>query len=302
MIPTTGADPHSWRDPLTAVHTHPNPPTQRHGGVVMARLNVEGDKSIYYEHHAGTGRPVVLVHGWGMSARVWDTVLPALLDAGHPVVALDHRACGSSDKDFEDTSIAAIAADVVALIDHLSLDHPVINGWSLGGAVVAEVAGKLGDQLGGLVLTCGATPRYVQDDDYPHGGTIEALDATMAALAVDRAGFLAGLSAGVCHADVGQPVIDWMWQIFMQASPRADFALRDLGNVDHRAVLPDGDCTGTGDRRRARRHRALRHLPGRRRAPARTATSSSSRGAGTPRSSRRTPATARSSCASPAPI
>ena len=137
----------------------------------MAMLNVDGDKAIYYEHHAGSGRPVVLVHGWGMSCRVWDTVLPALLDAGHRVVSLDHRACGSSDKDFEDTSIAAIAADVVALVDHLSLDHPVINGWSLGGAVVAEVAGKLGDHLGGLVLTCGATPRYVQDVDYPHGGT-----------------------------------------------------------------------------------------------------------------------------------
>ena len=204
----------------------------------MARLTVDADRSIYYEHHSGSKRPVMLVHGWGMSCRVWDTVLPALLGADHEVVALDHRACGSSDKDFADTSIAAIAADVVALVEHLSLDRPVLNGWSLGGAVVAEAAGKLGDQLGGLVLTGGATPRYVQDDDYPHGGTVEALDQTMAMLGADRAGFLAGLSAGVCHADVGQPVIDWMWQIFMQASPRADAALRDLGNVDHRKLLP----------------------------------------------------------------
>lgn len=201
-------------------------------------LNVDGQRSIYYEHYEGAGRPVVLVHGWGMSCRVWDTVLPALLDAGHEVASLDHRACGASDKDFEDTSIAAIAADVVALIDHLSLDHPVVNGWSLGGTVAAEVAGKLDDQLGGLVLTGGATPRYVQDVDYPHGGTIDDLAATMAVLSADRAGFLAGLAAGVCHADVGQPVIDWMWQIFMQAGPRADYALRDLGNIDHRALLP----------------------------------------------------------------
>ena len=204
----------------------------------MATLTVDGDKSIYYEHYTGAGRPVVLVHGWGMSCRVWDTVLPALLDAGHEVVSFDHRGCGSSDKDVPDTSIAAIAADVVALVDHLGLDHPVLNGWSLGGAVVAEAAGKLGDRLGGLVLTCGATPRYVQDDDYPHGGTVADLDATIAALRADRATFLAGLSGGVCHADVGQAVVDWMWQIFMQAGPRADSALRDLGNIDHRALLP----------------------------------------------------------------
>lgn len=204
----------------------------------MARLSVENSKSIYYEHYAGAGRPVVLVHGWGMSCRVWDTVLPALLAAGHEVATLDHRACGSSDKDFEDTSIAATAADVVALVDHLSLERPVLNGWSLGGAVVVEAAGKLGDRLGGLVLTGGATPRYVQADDYPHGGTIDALDETMAMLGADRATFLAGLSAGVCHADVGERVIDWMWQIFMQTSPRADASLRDLGNIDHRQLLP----------------------------------------------------------------
>jgi len=204
----------------------------------MAMLNVDGDKAIYYERNAGRGRPIVLVHGWGMSCRVWDPVLPALLDAGHEVVSFDHRACGASDKDFADTSIAAIAADVVALIEHLSLEDPIVDGWSLGGAVAVEVAVKLGDQLGGLVLTGGATPRYVQDVDYPHGGTVDDLDATITALRADRATFLAGLAAGVCHADVGQPVIDWMWQIFMQASPRADEALRDLANVDQRGLLP----------------------------------------------------------------
>ena len=175
--------------------------------------------------------------------------------------------------------------------------------WSTAGRSAApsspRSAGKLGDQLGGLVLTCGATPRYVQDDDYPHGGTVEALDATMAALGADRAGFLAGLSAGVCHADVGQPVIDWMWQIFMQASPRADAALRDLGNVDHRALLPTIDAPalvigGTHDAivPFGIAEVAAELLP--------AAPSSSSRRAATPRSSRRTPATATSSCASPA--
>jgi pimeloyl-[acyl-carrier protein] methyl ester esterase len=204
----------------------------------MGRLAVGGDRAIYFEHYPGTGRPVVLVHGWGMSCRVWDTVLPALIDAGHEVASLDHRACGQSDKDFTDVSVASIAADVVALVAHLGLDRPVLNGWSLGGAVVAEAAGKLGDNLGGLVLTAGATPRYVQGDGYPYGGTPEILAQTIAALRADRATFLAGLSAGVCHANVGQPVIDWLWRIFMEAAPAADAALADLGNIDHRGLLP----------------------------------------------------------------
>jgi non-heme chloroperoxidase len=209
----------------------------------MATLKVDADKAIYYEHYAGSGddqsrRPVVLIHGWGMSCRVWDTVLPALFGAGHAVVTLDHRGCGMSDKDFADTSIAAIAADVVGLVDHLGLERPVVNGWSLGGAVAAEAAGKLGDRLGGLVLTCGATPRYVQDVDYPHGGTPADVEATVVALRADRPTFLANLSSAVCHADVGQAVVDWMWQIFMQTSPSADAALGSLAGLDHRALLP----------------------------------------------------------------
>lgn len=208
----------------------------------MGRLAVEGDRSIYFEHHAGEGRPVVLIHGWGMSCRVWDTVLPVLLDAGHEVAALDHRGCGSSDKDFAEISVPAIASDVLALVGHLSLAQPVLSGWSLGGAVAAEAAAKLGDELGGLVLTGGATPRYLQAEGYPYGGTQEILEETCAALRNDRPNFLAGLSAGVCHTAVGQPVIDWMWQIFMQAAPTADAALLDLGNVEHRELLKTIDA------------------------------------------------------------
>ena len=109
----------------------------------MAYLTVDGGRQIYYERYRGSGRPVVLVHGWGMSVRVWDTVLPALLGAGHEVVSLDHRACGRSDKDFDVISIDAIGSDVACLVDELGLEGVVLNGWSLGGAVVVDAAAKL---------------------------------------------------------------------------------------------------------------------------------------------------------------
>lgn len=71
-------------------------------------LATEQDRSIYFEHHAGEGRPVVLVHGWGACTRCWDTTAPALSAAGHEVVSLDLRACGRSDKDFDDVSILSL--------------------------------------------------------------------------------------------------------------------------------------------------------------------------------------------------
>jgi non-heme chloroperoxidase len=203
----------------------------------MAYLAVEGDRSIYYERYRGSARPVVLVHGWGMGARIWDTVLPPLLAAGHEVVVYDQRSCGRSDKDFADVSIDALGSDVVRLVDHLELLGVVVSGWSLGGAVAVDAVAKLGPSAAGLVLTGGATPKYTQGDGWEHGATSEQLDETLAALSLNRPVFLNGLSQAVCAADPGPVTVEWMWQMFMQTSPRADESLRDLGRVDQRDMM-----------------------------------------------------------------
>lgn len=207
----------------------------------MAFLEVEDGRHVYFEHHAGPGRPVVLVHGWAADAHCWDTTLSALQAAGHPVVTIEHRACGRSDKDFADTSIAAIASDVVALVEHLGLRQPVLNGWSLGGAVVTEAARRLGANLGGLVLTGGATPRYTAADGWPHGGTPADVEGVLAGLAADRPGTFRAVADAVCVAPVGEPVVVSIWQAFLACGPAADATLRDLAHVEQRDILPTLD-------------------------------------------------------------
>ncbi|HEX5195302.1 MAG TPA: alpha/beta hydrolase [Solirubrobacteraceae bacterium] len=218
----------------------------------MSRLAVEGPKTIYYERHGGSGRTIVLVHGWGMSCRVWDLTLPALLEAGHDVVSFDQRCCGSSDKDFDDTSPAAAANDVLALIEETGVSDPVVVGWSFGAAVVAQAAIDGGSRFGAMVLVGPPTPRYLQADGFPHGGTQEIMDQTLQTLRDNRPEFLHGLAQAVCHAEVGAPTEQWMWQIFMQASPRADAGLGELGQIDHRDALPSVEiptlvCSGDHD-------------------------------------------------------
>ncbi len=203
----------------------------------MAYLERENGRSIYYEDNGSGERAIVLIHGWGMSLRMWDTTLPALLGAGYRVVALDHRGCGQSDKDFADMSIKAIAGDVVALVEALGLSGVALNGWSLGGAVAVEAAASLGDACSALVLTCAATPAYLQKPDYPHGGTEADLAGTLEAMAADRANFLRALSEGVCAVETSEATIQWMWQIFMDASPMAARSLAELGPLDQRATL-----------------------------------------------------------------
>lgn len=217
----------------------------------MGRLEVENGKGVYFEDYAGAGRPLVLIHGWGMSARIWDYNLPALREAGHRVLAIDHRACGHSDKDFEDVSIAAIAGDVVKLIRERGVTAPVIVGWSLGAAVAVEVAEQLSDAAG-LVLIGSPSPRYLQAEGWEFGGTPEAMAETKLALSTNRAPFLRDLSAGVFKVDPGEAVIEWMWSIFMETSPNADQTLIALGDLDHRELMPKLElpvllCVGAAD-------------------------------------------------------
>jgi non-heme chloroperoxidase len=202
----------------------------------MAYLDVEGSRRIYFEQHPGPGRPVVLVHGWGVTARCWDTVTPALRARGHQVVLIDLRACGRSDKDFEDVSIAALGSDVARLCEHLELRGPVINGWSLGGAVAVDAVSRLGRNVSGLILTGGATPRYTAAPDWPHGGTRDDVEGVLGAVAADRATTFKGVAGAVCAVPVSSEVVDWMWGMFLEMGPRGDDSLRDLAEIDQRKI------------------------------------------------------------------
>ena len=203
----------------------------------MAYLEREDGKRVYFEDHGNGDAALVLIHGWGMNLRTWDCSLPALIAAGPRVVALDHRGCGQSDKDFADMGIEAIAGDVCALVEHLGLKRVVLNGWSLGGAVAVSAASALGPACVGLVLTCGATPAYLQKPEFPHGGTEEAMAETVAALSSDRVNFLHTLAQGVCATPVSEATVEWLWRIFMDASPRAAETLAQLGPLDQREQL-----------------------------------------------------------------
>ena len=218
----------------------------------MSHLAVEGSKTIAYEYYPGRGPTVVLSHGWGMNARAWDDVTASLCDAGRGVLVYDHRACGQSDKDFQDVSIEALGSDIVALCEHLSLQAVVLNGWSLGGAVVVDAAARLGSRLKGLVLTGGASPRYTQAEGFPHGGTAADVAGTVAALRADRVNFLHGLYyQGVFVAPVSDLVKAHAVQLALQAGPAADASLGALAAIDQRAIMKTLDVPAlviTGDR------------------------------------------------------
>lgn len=203
----------------------------------MAYLSTETGHRIYFEHHHGKKLPVLLIHGWGMSCRIWDTTLSSLQAAGHAVVTFDQRGCGLSDKDFPANTISLGASDAMAVLKAAGIQRAAVNGWSLGGAIATETAHRLGANCAGLVLTAAATPRYVQAPDYPYGNPPGGPTGTVDVLRQDRANFFDGLTKAVCSVPQSAAMNSWLWSIFMQTSPCADTALADLDNLDQRAML-----------------------------------------------------------------
>jgi len=93
----------------------------------------------------GEGDPIVLVHGFASTKNV-NWVYPAwvseLRKDGRRVIALDNRGHGDSAKLYDPArySIAEMASDVTALMDHLGIAGADIMGYSLGGRIAAHVA------------------------------------------------------------------------------------------------------------------------------------------------------------------
>lgn len=197
----------------------------------------EAGREIYYEHYRGSGTPVVLIHGWAMSCRVWDNVTRFLVEAGHEVVCFDQRGCGRSDKDFEDVSIAASVSDVMKLLEALGIEGAVLNGWSLGGAIAVGAAAELGPKCKGVILTCGATPRYEQAEDFPYGVPPGGVAATVDAFNESRFAFLHQLAQGVCVKDPGEGVVDWLASLFKECGPLVGATISELGTIDQRETM-----------------------------------------------------------------
>jgi pimeloyl-ACP methyl ester carboxylesterase len=86
----------------------------------------------------GTGAPVVLVHGFPDTKRLWSKCVPALVDAGYQVIVPDMRGYGASSKpaEVDAYSIPMLAIDLTGILDHLGLEKAHLVGHDWGAAAV----------------------------------------------------------------------------------------------------------------------------------------------------------------------
>ena len=117
----------------------------------MARVDVDG-VGIEYEV-TGEGPPVVLLHGFPDSGRLWRHQVPALAGAGFQVIVPDLRGYGRSDKPeaVEAYSLMHIAGDVIAILADLNAGRAHVVGHDWGAALAWALASFRPDQVDHLV-------------------------------------------------------------------------------------------------------------------------------------------------------
>ena len=201
-------------------------------------------------HHAG-GQAVVLVHGWGAC----NTLLGhhrARVVGRRPreVVSLDLRACGRSDKDFDDVSIDALAGDVVnwsttCRTGRRSTAGRSVAAWHCGRCRTRRSGGRSGADRRGVT----AVHRCRRLGPRRHSGGV----AEVLAACANRADTFRGVAAAVCAKAPSDDTLNWIWGMFMEMGPRGDESLRDLSHMDPRTELAAIDVPilslhGTGGR------------------------------------------------------
>src|ERR1700678_3376446 len=104
-----------------------------------------GNIELYYEDH-GSGKPVVLAHGWPLSGASWEKQTAALLAAGHRVITFDRRGFGQSSKPAVCYDYETFVDDIHKIVTTLDLRDFALVGFSMGTGEVAHYIGKYGTE------------------------------------------------------------------------------------------------------------------------------------------------------------
>jgi non-heme chloroperoxidase len=213
--------------------------------------------NLYYEDH-GSGKPVVLIHGYPLSGTSWEKQIPILLDAGFRVITYDRRGFGNSSKPSTGYNYDTFAEDLHKLIKHLGLHDFSLVGFSMGGGEIARYLGKNGSKGIKKVAFIGAVPPFLlKIPDNPGGVDQGVFDGIQKAIAADRYAFFTEFFKNFFNTDllmgkrVSEQAVQACWNVAVHASPIASYACvptwhedfrKDLSRIDVPTLVIHGDA------------------------------------------------------------
>lgn len=202
------------------------------------------DKTRLYIKDWGSGNPVILLHGWPLSADSWDDQAMAIADAGHRAISYDRRGFGRSSQPWSGYDYDTLADDLAAVIKHSCAENATLVGFSMGGGEVARYMSRHGGQsVSKAALISSILPYRLQSSDNPGGTEQAAFDKIAQSLKADRAKFFTQFfndffGVGPLSNPVSEELLEWARGVAMQASLPATLAcLKSFSTTDFRADL-----------------------------------------------------------------
>ena len=229
----------------------------------MPHINVgkenSGNIDLYYEDH-GSGKPIVLIHGYPLSGTSWEKQVPVLLAGGHRVITYDRRGFGKSSQPTTGYNYDTFAEDLHKLVSQLDLRDFTLVGFSMGGGEVARYFGKYGSKgVSKAVIISGVPPFLLNTPDNPEGVDGSVFEGIQKAIVADRYAFFTEFFKNFYNTDlllgkrVSEEVVQASWNLAAGSSATATLACvptwhedfrQDLKRIDVPTLVMHGD----GDR------------------------------------------------------
>ena len=202
-----------------------------------------GNIDLYYEDH-GTGKPIVLVHGYPLSGTSWEKQVSALLGAGYRVITYDRRGFGQSSKPTTGYDYDTFAEDLRKLVTQLGLRDFTLAGFSMGGGEVARYIGRYGSKdVSKAVFISSVPPYLLRAADNPEGVDGSVFEGIQKAILADRYAFFTEFFKNFYNTDqylgtrVSEQAVQSSWNIAASSSATASLACVPTWHEDFRKDL-----------------------------------------------------------------
>ncbi|MBC7987811.1 MAG: alpha/beta hydrolase [Sphingomonadaceae bacterium] len=197
------------------------------------------DGAELYVKDWGEGRPVIMIHGWPLSADMWGYQAMRLAEAGYRTIAYDRRGFGRSSQPWAGYDYDTLADDLGAVIEATGAADATLVGFSMGGGEVARYLSRRGGAgVAGAALIASVVPGLLKSESNPSGVEAAALDEMKEGILRDRPNFIKTWAqnyygVGWVTSPVSEERVQWAVAIGMQSSLKAMLACVDaFGTTD----------------------------------------------------------------------